>query len=68
MLFKKLILAACATAFTVNGSILPRDELDDLNAQGMDILKKFEESNLEKRSGGTCNLFNVAVRRDWYYF
>lgn len=67
MLFSKIILAVCAAALGVNASILPRDELDELNAQGIDILKQFEASNLEKRSGGKCTLANVGIRRDWYF-
>jgi tyrosinase len=48
-----------------SAAVEKRDLLADLQDQTMENLKAAEANGtLEKR--GSCNIFNAAVRRDWY--
>ena len=79
MRFLNLLVAASAVSAvtlapreeTVNAydeieNFEPQDDIAKLGLDGLEALKELEARSVKSRSPGSCSLFNVSIRRDWY--
>ena len=80
MRFLNLLVAATAVsaiglaprAETVNlaeeiDAFNPDDAIAELGLKGLEALQEFEEKSINsKTKRGSCSLFDVSIRRDWY--